>query len=101
MAIRNRLLSTFSHGSPACGVTASACLNVTPNYPLERAIRITLIIFTLLSMSITGRVRAVKIMTRCLRQQLTILRGAFLMQSTLSLLSSLPPTEPDWSSGFS
>lgn len=45
MTIRNRLLSTFSHGSPACGVTASACLNVTPNYPLERAIRITLIIF--------------------------------------------------------
>ena len=63
MAIRNRLLSVFSHSQPEADTTSAEEL-------LEKALRIALIQFTLLSMNITGRIKTVKIMSRHLQRVL-------------------------------
>jgi len=72
MAIRNRLLSGFSHSSTTA---ASASVFPSPytaherrNQLIERVVRAALIMYTLLSMNITGRVKTVKVMARHLER---------------------------------
>lgn len=63
MAIRNRLLSVFSRLEPEADI-------VSADEWLEKALRIVLVQFTLLSMNITGRIKTVKIMSRQLQKVL-------------------------------
>jgi len=63
MAIRNRLLSVFSYPETEADI-------VSADEWLEKALRIVLVQFTLLSMNITGRIKTVKVMSRQLQRVL-------------------------------
>lgn len=71
MAIRNRLLSVFTQSSnPVASASILRGSNTTHeerNQLVERVVRAALIMYTLLSMNITGRVKTVKVMARHLQ----------------------------------
>jgi len=68
MATRGRLLSVFPHLEPQSDSMPMDSADGSTAEQLDRALRIVLIQFTLLSMNITGRIKTVKIMSRHLQK---------------------------------